>query len=99
IYFIDVEGGQATLIVTPDKHSLLIDAGYAGLGGRDTDRILAAAKDAGVARLDYLLVTHLHGDHVGGVPELAARLPIATFVDYGAPSGADANAVPPFMLY
>ena len=99
IYFIDVEGGQATLVVAPDKTSLLVDAGYADNGGRDADRILAAAKDAGVSKIDYLLVTHFHGDHVGGVPELAARIPVGTFVDYGEPSGADSNALPPFMLY
>ena len=81
IYFIDVEGGQATLVVSPSKHSLLIDAGFAG--GRDTERIAAAIKAAGLKKLDYLVVTHYHGDHVGGVPELAQRIKIATFVDHG----------------
>ena len=83
IYFLDVEGGQATLIVSPSGESLLIDAGWPGFSGRDADRIVAAAKDAGVARIDYLLVTHYHLDHVGGVPPLAERIPIIRFVDHG----------------
>ena len=83
IYFIDVEGGQSTLIVTPAGESLLVDAGYAGNDGRDAGRIVAAARDAGIARIDYLLITHFHSDHDGGVPELAAQMPIGTFIDHG----------------
>ena len=83
IYFIDVEGGQATLIVTPARESLLVDTGYAGNDGRDTTRILAAMRDAGVDRIDYLLITHFHPDHDGGVVELSRRVPIRTFVDHG----------------
>jgi len=84
IYFIDVEGGQATLIVTPSGQSLLVDTGWPGNNGRDADRIVAAANLAGVRRIDYLLVTHYHGDHVGGVRQLADRIPIAHFLDHGA---------------
>src|SRR5206468_6981555 len=80
---IDVEGGQATLLVSPTGESMLVDTGFPGLGGRDADRIAATAKQAGVSRIDYLVVTHYHADHVGGVPEVAARLPIRTFVDHG----------------
>jgi beta-lactamase superfamily II metal-dependent hydrolase len=87
IYFIDVEGGQSTLVVTPEGQALLIDAGYGGRGGRDPSRILAAARDAHVTRIDYLLVTHFHPDHAGGVAELAAQIPIGTFIDYGGPLG------------
>ena len=96
IYFVDVEGGQATLVISPSGESMLIDAGYPGFEGRDADRIAAAAKQAGVTRIDYLVVTHYHRDHVGGVPQIAARLPVGTFVDYGANrepgSAADAYA-------
>ena len=83
IYFVDVEGGQATLFVTPAKQSLLIDTGWPGNQGRDADRIVAAAKLAGLNKIDYVLITHFHADHVGGAPQLAARIPIATFIDHG----------------
>ncbi len=83
IYFIDVEGGQSTLFVTPDKHSLLIDTGWPGNAGRDADRIVAAAKLAGLQRIDYVLLTHYHIDHTGGVPQLVAKIPVGTFIDHG----------------
>ena len=83
IYVIDVEGGQATLVVTPAGGSLLVDTGWSGFDGRDADRIAATAKQAGLSSIDTLVVTHYHVDHVGGVPALAARLPIGTFVDHG----------------
>jgi competence protein ComEC len=83
IYFVDVEGGQATLFVTPENHSLLIDTGWPGNNGRDADRIVAAAKLAGISKIEYVLITHFHTDHVGGVPQLVARIPAGTFVDHG----------------
>jgi beta-lactamase superfamily II metal-dependent hydrolase len=83
IHFIDVEGGQATLFVLPSGESMLVDTGFPGLNGRDADRIAAAAKRAGLSRIDTLVVTHYHADHVGGVPALASRMPIGTFVDHG----------------
>ncbi len=83
VYFVDVEGGQATLFVTPQGQSLLIDTGWDGNNGRDADRIVAAAKNAGLSRIDYVLITHFHEDHVGGAPQLAARIPIGTFIDHG----------------
>ena len=83
IYCIDVEGGQATLFVTPQGESLLIDTGWDGFGGRDANRIVAAAKDAGISKIDYVLITHYHSDHVGGATQLAARIPVGTFIDHG----------------
>ena len=83
VYFIDVEGGQATLVVPPGGESMLIDTGWAGFNHRDAERIAAAAKAAGVKKIDYLLITHYHADHVGGVPQLAEKLPIKNFVDHG----------------
>ena len=83
IYFIDVEGGQSTLFVTPDKHSLLIDTGWPGAESRDAIRIASAAKTAGIDHIDYVLLTHYHVDHTGGVPQLVARIPVGTFIDHG----------------
>src|SRR6516162_11554019 len=83
IYAIDVEGGKSTLYVSPSGESMLIDTGYAGNNNRDADRIAAAAKAAGVSRIDYLVVTHYHGDHAGGVPQLAAKMPIGKVFDHG----------------
>lgn len=83
IYFIDVEGGQATLMVTPSKQSVLVDAGWPGLNGRDADRIYRTARKAGVKSIDYLVVTHYHTDHVGGVPQLVEKMPVKNFVDHG----------------
>ncbi len=84
IYSIDVEGGQATLLVSPGKASLLVDTGWPGNNGRDAGRIQAAMKDAGITKIDHLLITHFHVDHVGGVTQLAARVPIGEFLDHGA---------------
>ncbi|MGA7928719.1 MAG: MBL fold metallo-hydrolase [Candidatus Sulfotelmatobacter sp.] len=81
IFFVDVEGGQATLFVTPAHQTLLIDTGWMGNDGRDANRIVAAAKQAGISKIDYVLITHFHADHVGGVPQLASRIPIGTFID------------------
>lgn len=94
IYFVDVEGGQATLLVTPGGQAFLIDTGFAAEGGvesrpgdpkqaRDANRILAAARAANIKQIDVLLITHFHADHVGGVVELSQLLPIGTFVDHG----------------
>src|SRR5215469_15422248 len=83
VYFIDTEGGQSTLFVSPSGETMLVDTGWPGFNGRDADRIVAAAKQAGVTKIDYLLITHYHMDHVGGVPQLAARIPIRNFIDHG----------------
>jgi beta-lactamase superfamily II metal-dependent hydrolase len=81
IYFVDTEGGQATLFRGPTGESFLVDTGNAG--ERDLNRILEVLKVAGVSRLDHLLTTHYHGDHYGSLLELAKRIPIARFYDHG----------------
>lgn len=83
IYVIDVEGGQSTLIVSPAGGSLLVDTGWPGNNGRDAERIQQAMKDAGISRLDKVLITHFHTDHVGGVPELVKRVKVGEFLDHG----------------
>lgn len=99
VYFIDVEGGQATLFVAPSGESLLVDSGWAGFNGRDADRIVAAAKTAGVKQIDYLLTTHYHTDHVGGAPQLAERIAIKTYIDHGESVEKDAGGTKLFDAY
>ncbi|HTE41048.1 MAG TPA: MBL fold metallo-hydrolase [Steroidobacteraceae bacterium] len=112
IYFIDVEGGQSTLVVTPQGETLLIDTGFAGSpagaapipgieSSSHASRIAAAARDAGAKKIDYLLITHFHGDHMGGAPELAKLLPIGSFVDHGtlAQSEQSPRSMEPFEAY
>jgi competence protein ComEC len=81
IYVVDTEGGKAALWVAPSGESVLIDTGSPG--DRDLSRILEAATAAGVTKIDYLISTHYHVDHVGGLQELVKRIPVATFVDHG----------------
>ena len=77
IYFIDVEGGAATLLVTPERESILIDSGWPGLDDRDPKRIVHVLKDlAGCDQLDHLVTTHWHTDHYGGVAGLARMVRI-----------------------
>jgi len=84
IYFIDTEGGLAALYVSPTGESLLTDTGNPG--GRDTDRIMEVLNTAGMRQIDHLILTHYHGDHVGGLQELAKRIPIKHFIDHGQPT-------------
>ena len=84
IYVVDVEGGNATLFVTPAGESVLIDTGNGGAAAsRDAGRIMAAMKDAGVQQIDHLITTHWHGDHFGGMAELASHVSIKEFIDHG----------------
>src|SRR6202034_3871183 len=99
IYFIDVEGGQSTLIVDPQGESLLIDTGWDDFNGRDADRIAAAAKSAGIDRIDDAIITHYHSDHAGGVPQLAAKMKIGTFFDHGANTETSADTTRAYNGY
>jgi competence protein ComEC len=83
IFWIDVEGGGATLIVTPSGQSLLVDSGNPGQNDRDANRVLEAAKLAGIKQIDNVVITHYHGDHVGALPALAKLIPIAKYYDHG----------------
>jgi len=89
MFFIDTEGGQSTLVVSPSGQSLLIDTGYTGFGGRDANRIAEAAKLAHVKRINVLFLTHYHSDHAGGVKNLLEVLPVESFYDHGENVEAD----------
>jgi len=82
-YLIDVEGGQATLLITPEGQTMLIDTGWPDHDGRDAKRIAAVAKLADLDHIDFVLLTHYHPDHAGGVPQLLERIPVAEFIDHG----------------
>ncbi len=92
IYWIDTEGGAATLIVTPSGQSMLVDTGNPGPDDRDPKRIFEVTKAIGLQKIDILVTTHYHGDHVGGAPALARMIPIAKFYDHGDSIEASNNA-------
>jgi beta-lactamase superfamily II metal-dependent hydrolase len=97
IYFIDVEGGGATLFVSPTGESLLIDTGNGGQNAaRDAGRIMDAMQDANVAAIDHLITTHWHGDHYGAMQELASKVPVRHFIDHG-PSVESSSAAADFL--
>src|ERR1019366_1953682 len=83
IYWIDAEGGAATLIVSPSGQSMLVDTANRAPDDRDAKRILAATQQAGLKKIDILLTTHFHGDHIGAMPALAKLIPIGMYMDHG----------------
>ena len=89
IYWIDVEGGAATLIVTPQQESILMDAGWGRPDQRDALRIAAAMQDADIERIDYFIASHFHPDHIGGVPALAERIELGPMFDHGGSTEHD----------
>ena len=89
LYFVDVEGGQATLIVTPSGQSMLVDTGWPTETSRDAARIAAAMKKAGIGALDYLVITHYHADHVGGMEQLASRVNFRSVITHGPTTEAN----------
>jgi beta-lactamase superfamily II metal-dependent hydrolase len=83
IYWIDAEGGAATLIVAPSGESMLVDTANRTPDDRDARRILAAAQQAGLKKIDILLTTHFHADHIGAMAALAKLIPIEMYMDHG----------------
>lgn len=97
VYWIDSEGGGSTLIVTPANESVLIDTGNPG--GRDSSRIIATAKAAGLSKIDHVLITHWHIDHFGGAAEVAQQIPFGTLYERGIPEAdPDGRAQSPWPL-
>ena len=100
IYVIGVEGGNSVLFVAPSGETMLVDTGNGGDGAvRDAGRIMAAVKDAGVTQIDHLIITHYHNDHIGGLSELATRIPIKEFIDHGANTQPGPNIDPVLAHY
>ena len=101
IYVIDVEGGKAVLVVSPTGQSMLIDAGWPASNSRQasTERIVEAAKAAGLKRIDYLVITHFDIDHIGDVPELATKIPVGHVFDHGDYQTSNAQAMQRFAAY
>src|SRR5499426_4231288 len=82
IYWVDVEGGAATLIISPSGESMLIDTGFE-VDGRDAKRIYAAAQQAGLKKIDYVVISHYHADHVGGLAALSKMILLGKFYGRG----------------
>jgi beta-lactamase superfamily II metal-dependent hydrolase len=101
IYVIDVEGGKAVLVVTPSGQSMLIDAGWPASSNRaaSTERIVEAARTAGLKRIDYLVITHFDIDHIGDVPELVSKIPVGHVFDHGDMQTTNAQAMQRFAAY
>jgi competence protein ComEC len=99
MWVIDTEGGKALLLVSPSGQSMLVDTGFPGFNGRDTNRILEACQAAGVSKLSFLVTTHYDGDHVANTPALVAKLPVDTFVDHGPVSPTDTGTHKPYTAY
>jgi beta-lactamase superfamily II metal-dependent hydrolase len=111
---IDVEGGAANLYITPGGKSLLIDTGFpagmgeppgaAGIAVSSAQRIAAAARNAGLTRIDHVLISHYHVDHVGGLFELMALIPVGAVIDHGvnrelSAAGATPGPIAPATTY
>lgn len=93
IYFIDVEGGAATLIVTPLGESILVDSGYPG--DRDAGRIAQVAREiAHLNQIDHYITTHWHRDHVGGIARLVELIPVRRYYDHGLPTTPTIDVFP-----
>lgn len=93
VYFVDVEGGAATLMVTPTGESVLVDSGWPRADGRDAKRIEHVARYvAGLSGIDHYVTTHWHTDHYGGIEHLAKLMPVRHYWDRGIPAAAEDGA-------
>lgn len=101
IYFIDVEGGKAVLFVSPSGQSMLFDVGWPASTARQasTDVLVNAVQAAGLKKIDFLVISHFDGDHIGDVPALSARVPIGHILDHGDYHSSNPQAVQRFAAY
>ncbi|HLK63823.1 MAG TPA: MBL fold metallo-hydrolase [Bryobacteraceae bacterium] len=99
VYDIDVEGGKAVLIVSPSGESMLYDVGWPGNDGRDVNRIVAAAKAAGLEQIDYLVISHYDIDHLGDVPLLVSKFPVKHIIDHGPMEASGKTPTPQYLAY
>ena len=99
IYWTDADGAAATLIVTPEGQTVLVDSAFGRPDNTYANRIKAAMDDAGVTQIDYAVTTHYHGDHVGGLFALADMVPIIEFVDHGETTLTDDNGQARYAQY
>src|SRR5262245_25513360 len=101
IYVIDAEGGKAVLVVSPAGQSMLIDAGWPASNNRtsSTERIVEAARAAGLKRIDYLVISHFDIDHIGDVPELVTKIPVGHIFDHGDFQTSNGQAMQRFNAY
>ncbi len=99
MWVVDSEGAKSLLIVSPSGQSMLIDTGFPGNNGRDTNRILEACKAAGVKKIDVLVITHYDMDHVNNAPSVAARIPVDLFVDHGPAAVTDPHTTAAVKAY
>jgi glyoxylase-like metal-dependent hydrolase (beta-lactamase superfamily II) len=85
---VDVEGGGGTVFVTPNKKVVVIDTGNPDASGAtgtypSSQRLVDAIHAAGGTKVDYLITTHYHGDHIGGLEGFIKRIKVDTFIDHG----------------
>jgi competence protein ComEC len=73
VHFIDL-GQSDSILLEYEGHYALIDGGYAST----SDKLIDYLQDQGIEELDLVVSTHMHGDHMGGLPDVLATFPVKT---------------------
>jgi competence protein ComEC len=88
VRFFDVGQGDAALLTSPAGVAVLVD------GGPDEAQVARELAALGVKRLDVVVASHPHADHVVGLPAVLARFPVSLLLEPGCPTdSADARAI------